>query len=192
LEFITDESAPTLAQKLSVISLTNEERQIPPVEDAIKPTPIKSVAPPVPVESEKPHQKPKPEVEPLPLNKAINDIEASVSKPAATASPGNYGILKILSGGVGQTEIVIKDPLTYIGTGDKAAVKIKGLLAPSLAAAISKKAEAYFLKAVKAGYPKVDGQSIQDQILLENGSMLEIGGTVMIFQKHEEKKPESA
>lgn len=91
------------------------------------------------------------------------------------------GVIRIVSGGVNQTEIKLKELVTYIGTSDQAAIKIKGFLAPSLAAAISHRPEGYFLKAIKAGYPKVNGHAINEQILLENGSMIEVGGTNMVF-----------
>ncbi len=110
--------------------------------------------------------------------------------PIATPVPDqNPAMVRIVAGAVnGQSEIKIKDMITYIGTSDKAAIKIKGLMAPSLAAAISKRPEGYFLKAVKAGYPKVNSNSVQEQILLENGALIEVGGTNMVFYLPNSKK----
>jgi len=81
----------------------------------------------------------------------------------------------------GQLEVPLKDLVTYVGTTNQAQIKIKGFLAPSIAAAISRRPDGYFLKAVKAGYPKVNGNAIQEQVLLENGAMIEVGGTSMVF-----------
>lgn len=103
--------------------------------------------------------------------------------------PPGTGVVKIISGGVnGQTEVYLKELVTYIGTTDQAAIKIKGFLVPSLAAAISHRPEGYFLKAVKAGYPKVNGASINEQIYLESGALIEVGGTNMVFYQNDKKE----
>jgi hypothetical protein len=78
--------------------------------------------------------------------------------------------------------------VTYIGTTDQAAIKIKGFLVPSLAAAISHRPEGYFLKAVKAGYPKVNGNAVNEQVYLENGALIEVGGTNMVFYQSDKKE----
>lgn len=102
-------------------------------------------------------------------------------------APGT-GVVKIISGAVnGQTEVYLKELVTYIGTTDQAAIKIKGFLVPSLAAAISHRPEGYFLKAVKAGYPKVNGNAVSEQVFLENGALIEVGGTNMVFYQSEKK-----
>ncbi|MCG3205975.1 MAG: hypothetical protein KCHDKBKB_02701 [Elusimicrobia bacterium] len=118
----------------------------------------------------------------------------------ATPTPKNesgteavQGIIRVVAGGVnGQSEIILKDLVTYIGTTDQALVKIKGFMAPSIAAAISKRPDGFFLKAVKAGYPKVNGINIQEQVLLENGALIEVGGTNMVFYRSDAKKVPSA
>lgn len=103
-----------------------------------------------------------------------------------------HGIVRIISGGVdGQAEVVLKELVTYIGASDQAIIKIKGFLAPSLAAAISRRPEGYFLKAVKPGYPKVNGNTVSEQIFLENGALIEVGGTNMVFY-HADKKAKPA
>jgi predicted component of type VI protein secretion system len=103
--------------------------------------------------------------------------------------PPGSGVVKIISGGVnGQTEVFLKELVTYIGTTDQAAIKIKGFLVPSLAAAISHRPEGYFLKAVKPGYPKVNGNSVNEQVYLENGALIEVGGTNMVFYQNEKKE----
>lgn len=95
--------------------------------------------------------------------------------------PEASGIIKVISGGEGPMEIRLTELMTYIGTGSQAAIKIKGFMAPELAAAISRRPDGYFLKAVKAGYPKVNGINVTDQIFLESGALIEVGGTNMVF-----------
>jgi hypothetical protein len=129
------------------------------------------------------------------LRKSLG-IPAGGGKPGETngARPaGGPGIVRIVSGGVnGQTEVALKDLVTYIGTSDQAAIKIKGFLAPSLAAAISRRPDGYFLKAVKSGYPKVNGNAVKEQILLENGALIEVAGTNMVFYHTDAKKSAEA
>ncbi len=102
--------------------------------------------------------------------------------------PPGSGVVRIVSGSVnGQTEVYLKDLVTYIGTTDQAAIKVKGFLVPSLAAAISHRPEGYFLKAVKPGYPKVNGNAVNEQVYLENGALIEVGGTNMVFYQSDKK-----
>lgn len=97
-------------------------------------------------------------------------------------------LVKIIAGVTdNRSEITLAEPITYIGTSDQALIKIKGFLAPSIAAAITHRPEGYFLKAAKPGYPKVNGNPIKEQILLENGALIEIGNTNMLFMIPDDK-----
>jgi pSer/pThr/pTyr-binding forkhead associated (FHA) protein len=118
----------------------------------------------------------------------VLELDKPKDAAATPALPPGTGVVKIVSGGVdGQTEVHLKELVTYIGTTDQATIKIKGFLAPSLAAAISRRQEGYFLKAVKAGYPKVNGTPVHEQVFLENGALIEAGGTNMVFYQSEKK-----
>lgn len=122
-------------------------------------------------------------------NEPAPQIPGSIIAPANGEKSPVSGIVRIIAGGVnGQTEIALKELVTYIGTTDQATIKIKGFLAPSIAAAISKRPDGFFLKAVKAGYPKVNGNAINEQVLLENGALIEVGGTNMVFYRSDAKK----
>jgi len=153
-----------------------------------------------------------PEVEETPKEAAASSLSSqpvvkkeTVKKEPALPAPnipnipetvetnsGLGGVIKIIAGGVdGQNEVQLKALVTYIGTSDQAAIKIKGLLAPSLAAALSKRPDGFFLKAVKPGYPKVNGKSVQEQVLLESGALIECGGTNMVFYAQGDKKKAS-
>lgn len=143
----------------------------PPPPPAAKPAPAKPASPPPP--------------DPTPV--AASPVENAGTPPAAT--------IKIISGGVGpQSEIKLKDRVTYIGKADKALIKISGFLAPDLAAGITQKPEGYYLKAIEAGYPKVNTLAIDDQVFLEHGAQIEVAGTVMLFQldDHAKKAPSPA
>ena len=97
------------------------------------------------------------------------------------------GTLKIVNGISDQTEIELPGLLVYIGTGRQAQIKIRGLFAPSVAAAISRRPEGYVLKSIKEGYPKVNGMSIKNQIILNDGDVIEFGRTKMVFFEKEKK-----
>jgi hypothetical protein len=127
------------------------------------------------------------EVLPAPAPIQIEPVAAEVDTKGVTKS--DHGVVRIISGGVeGQTEVILKELVTYIGASDQAIIKIKGFLAPSLAAAISRRPEGYFLKAVKAGYPKVNGNVVNEQVFLENGALIEVGGTNMVFYFADKRK----
>lgn len=112
-----------------------------------------------------------------------------VEPPSLVGDPGR---IKIMAGHAGgPNEVVLKDLVTYIGSSDQAVIKIKGFLAPSLAAAISRRQDGYFLKAIKKGYPKVNGNTVQEQVLLENGALIECGSTNMVFYKKDGAKKEA-
>jgi pSer/pThr/pTyr-binding forkhead associated (FHA) protein len=115
---------------------------------------------------------------------AEGQTEAEVASDAIMPKDLGTTKIRIISGAVdGNVEFTLKERITYIGTKAPATIKIKGFLAPDLAAAISQRPEGYVLKAVKPGYPKVNGIPIQEQILLENGAAIEVGGTNMVFVK---------
>lgn len=92
--------------------------------------------------------------------------------------------IRIIAGVVdGQDEVMLLEPITYIGAKPPAKIRIKGFLAPDLAAAISIRNNQYFLKAIKPGYPKVNGVAVKEQVALENGAVIEMASSYMIFVK---------
>jgi pSer/pThr/pTyr-binding forkhead associated (FHA) protein len=108
-----------------------------------------------------------------------------VDPPAEPAIlPEAHAKIRILSGAVdGQSEVMLREVVTYIGAKPPATIKIKGFLAPDLAALITRRPEGYYFKAVKPGYPKVNGASVYEQVLLENGAVIEMAGSYMVFVK---------
>ncbi|MBN1384899.1 MAG: FHA domain-containing protein [Elusimicrobia bacterium] len=98
-----------------------------------------------------------------------------------TAAIEKTGALRIVDGVVDKTEIELSGILTYIGTSETSLVKIKGMFAPSAAAAIARKPDGYVLKAIKEGYPKVNDKSLKGETKLKDGDMLEFGKTKMVF-----------
>jgi pSer/pThr/pTyr-binding forkhead associated (FHA) protein len=125
--------------------------------------------------------------EPAPVAEVKEQMGAHLKgdRPLPPAS----GVVKIISGAADdRMEYKLTELSTYIGTANQALIKIKGFMAPDLAAAISRRPEGYFLKAVKSGYPKVNGVNVKDQIFLESGALIEVGGTNMVFYVNDPSK----
>ena len=183
LEFVMDGEAPTASAPTA-----------PPTAQAKPAAPAPASAPPATADEKQKEilrrslglEAPAPAA---PASTPVPPAAPSAASEADARSAATEGVIKIIAGAVNsQSEVRLKDLVTYIGTSDQAAIKIKGFLAPSLAAAVSKRPEGYFLKAVKAGYPKVNGMAVNEQIFLENGALIEVGGTNMVFYDPEAKK----
>ena len=95
------------------------------------------------------------------------------------------GSLKVLKGGVTEPEFELKGLSTYIGKSDRVQIPIKGSglfgRAPEVAASIHRKPEGFILMAVEDGYPIVNGKNISGQIALNDGDIIECGGTTLQF-----------
>jgi len=99
------------------------------------------------------------------------------------------GVLRIIEGGEISVpyDIELTKLVTYLGTTPQCDIKIKGLFAPDVAAIINRRPEFYIMKAVKAGYPRVNKIPLRDEVQLNNGDVLEIGRTKCIFFLREKK-----
>lgn len=91
------------------------------------------------------------------------------------------GGIRILSGVVDQVEFELKENSTYVGKSDRVTIKIKGILAPEVAAMVSRRSNGYFLVAIKDGYPKVNKMAVHGERQLNEGDTIEVGGTTMQF-----------
>lgn len=97
------------------------------------------------------------------------------------------GILRAIEGKAEQPEYILTGLLTYIGKSESAAIKIKGLFAPDIAALVSKRPTGYIITAVKEGYPKLNNQSLTGQADLKDNDLVEVGGIKFLFQMKEAK-----
>ena len=55
------------------------------------------------------------------------------------------------------------------------------MMAPEVAAMVSRKADGYVLVAIKEGYPKVNGMPVEKDRHLTEGDVIEVGGTILQF-----------
>jgi hypothetical protein len=95
------------------------------------------------------------------------------------------GWLRVLKGVVAAPEYELKGTSTYIGKSDRVQVPIAdgGFFnrAPEVAASIHRKSEGYVMMAVKEGYPVVNGKSLSGSVVLNDGDIIECGGTSFQF-----------
>lgn len=106
--------------------------------------------------------------------------EAALAKMRAMQQLGG---LRVTEGGVdAQTDFALTENSTYLGKADRATIKVKGgMLAPDLAAMVSRRPTGYVLVAIKDGYPKVNGMAVQGERPLNEGDVIEVGGTILQF-----------
>ncbi|MCX5788994.1 MAG: FHA domain-containing protein [Elusimicrobia bacterium] len=110
---------------------------------------------------------------------------APAPEPAPAPKFDKIGGLRVLKGIVGEVEYELKGLSTYIGKSDRVQIPIKGAglfgAAPEVAASIHHKPEGFLLVAVSDGYPVVNGTKVRGQILLNDGDLIECGGTMLQF-----------
>ncbi|MBI3297749.1 MAG: FHA domain-containing protein [Elusimicrobia bacterium] len=104
---------------------------------------------------------------------------------AAAAKTESAGWVRVLKGVVALPEYELKGMSTYIGKSDRVQIPIAdgGFFnrAPEVAASVHKKSEGYVLKAVKEGFPIVNGTKVADSVVLNDGDIIELGGTTLQF-----------
>jgi len=134
------------------------------------------------------------------MQRNMMEQEALKSAPAAppatppapvpksfTQATVKTGILRVIEGKSEQNEYTLTGLLTYVGKSATAAIKIKGMFAPDIAALISKRPESYLITAVKDGYPKLNNNSLSGQAELKDGDIIEVGGIKFLFQLKDSK-----
>ncbi|MBI5596185.1 MAG: FHA domain-containing protein [Elusimicrobia bacterium] len=114
---------------------------------------------------------------------ALAKAAAAANAPSAKAEPAGW--MRVLKGVVAKSEYELKGISTYIGKSDRVQIPIAdgGFFnrAPEVAASVHKKAEGWVLKAVKEGYPVLNGQKVADTAPLTDGDIIECGGTTLQF-----------
>lgn len=128
-----------------------------------------AMAPPPVVQSTPPPVAPKPAD---PARSSTSTMRKSFEK---------VGGLRILEGIVDQADFNLTENSTYIGKAERNTIKIKGMMAPEVAAMISRKADGYVIVAIKEGYPKVNGMAVDKERHLNEGDFIELGGSKMQF-----------
>ena len=119
-------------------------------------------------------------------------LRKTAAASAPTTSAGKIvektGTLVVTSGSIGRPDFELTGLVTYVGTSGHAHIRIKGLFATDMAAAINKRQEGYVLVALKDGFPEVNGQKLTGQTLLQDGDEIKMGGITFRFYIKETTK----
>lgn len=113
--------------------------------------------------------------------------ELLAQKPpkAAKAPPAReekIGVITVISGGSGPREVELTKRLTILGKASDVDIKCSGFFVGKTAAIINRRPNGYFLSYSEGmAKPKVNGKTVEGQIMLKDGDQIEIGGTRMQF-----------
>jgi pSer/pThr/pTyr-binding forkhead associated (FHA) protein len=111
--------------------------------------------------------------------------QKEIAAAAISAIQRKPAVVRVLKGIVDKAEYELKHSSTYIGKSDHVQIKIKGTgifgSAPDSAAMIANRPEGYFIVPVKDGYPKLNGKALSQKALLQDGDIIEVGGTTLQF-----------
>lgn len=118
-----------------------------------------------------------------PETQAEEQILQKFAAKQAKAEP--TAMLRVIEGKADEIEYILSKPMTYIGKSETAAIKIRGMFAPDIAALISKRVNVYFITAVKNGYPKLNGSALSGQMELKNDDLIEMAGIKFLFKLKE-------
>jgi hypothetical protein len=120
-----------------------------------------------------------------PAKSASPDATMVIAAPAPASKEAKaadvVGGLRVVKGQTTAAQFSLVGLTTYIGKSDQAAIRLKGLFAPDLAACVARQPEGYYLKAIKPKSVKHNHQVVTDQIHLQEGDLIEVGNLQLVF-----------
>jgi len=124
---------------------------------------------------------------PMASSEPVSSDATMVVAPTAKKKPAEgqgeqkekVGFLRAVGGGSG--EYSLAGLTTYIGKAEQAAIRLKGLFAPDLAACVVHRPEGYLLKVIKEKSVKLNEKTISDQQTLKEGDLIEIANLKLVF-----------
>ena len=100
----------------------------------------------------------------------------------AGAAKATLGGFVLMEGGVAKEKIPMTDRVTTIGKSSDALIKIKGLLAPKVAALVNRSDRGYVLTSSDAKKAAIiNGKKADKPYILKNGDIVEIAGITLRF-----------
>ena len=91
------------------------------------------------------------------------------------------GGITVIEGAAERKEYELRDRVITIGKGSDAAIRLRGLFAPKVAALINRRKEGYFINPVGGTVTKVNGSRIEERYDLKDGDIIEVGKVKMQF-----------
>ena len=110
----------------------------------------------------------------------LASASASPSAPAAKAAP-RVGMLRVLAGKADQSEYILQQATSIIGSADTAAVKLKGWFKPKSAVAIARKGENYTVTAL-GGKQTINNEPLTGRRDLKEGDIMVVSGLTLEFR----------
>jgi pSer/pThr/pTyr-binding forkhead associated (FHA) protein len=95
--------------------------------------------------------------------------------------PEPLGGFVIVSGSAEKRDYIMKERVTTIGKEDGAGIRLKGFLAPKVAALVNRRKEGYFINPSGGKSMKVNGQEVTSRYDLKDGDIVEVAGLKMQF-----------
>jgi pSer/pThr/pTyr-binding forkhead associated (FHA) protein len=131
-----------------------------------------------------------------PMPAVSSDATVVISAPQAPAAAKEQkkaaetvGGLRVVGGETTASQFSLTGLTTYIGKSEQAAIRIKGLFAPDLAACVARKPEGYFLKVIKEKSVKFNGQVLADGSFIKEGDLIEVGSLKLVFYHQDAEGP---
>ncbi len=111
-------------------------------------------------------------------------------KPEKKA-PETLGGLRVVTGETTASQFSLTGLTTYIGKSEQAVIRTKGLFSPDLAACVARKPEGYYLKVIKEKSVRVNGQIVDDQVMLQEGDLIEVANLKLVYYRQDASGPVS-
>lgn len=112
-----------------------------------------------------------------------------LSKMPETKAPAGVrevlGGFSVIEGSSDRDEYELKDRVTSIGKDYNAGIRLRGLLAPKVAALVNRRREGYFINPVGGSPIKINGERIAERYDLKDGDVVEVGKLKMQFYLRE-------
>lgn len=123
---------------------------------------------------------------PMPAVSSDATVVIAAPKPSAGKKDDKKAVekvggLRVVMGETTASQFSLTGLTTYIGKSDQAAIRIKGLFAPDLAACVARKPDGYYLKVIKEKAVKLNGGVLDDQAVLKEGDLIEVGNLKLMY-----------
>ncbi|MDH3974745.1 MAG: FHA domain-containing protein [Deltaproteobacteria bacterium] len=109
-------------------------------------------------------------------------IDQSTAKKGGGSTKGATGGFALMEGGVVKEQIDMRERVTTIGKSSDAGIKIKGLLAPKVAALVNRSDKGYVITSPDSKKPPlINGKPLGKPYILKKGDQVEVGGLTLRF-----------
>ncbi|MBF0565978.1 MAG: FHA domain-containing protein [Nitrospirae bacterium] len=113
-----------------------------------------------------------------------NAPKAEVSHEEAKELKGG---MVVIDGSTEKSDYELTDRITTIGKDKNAAIKLKGLFAPKVAALINKRKDGYTISSATGSKGlKINGKEVEGQYKLQEGDIVDVGGLKLQFYLKED------